>query len=372
VAVIGDRLSDRNNSLNFLRLVLALAVVVSHALQLGNFGFVGLHTTGLGEIGVYGFFGISGYLIAASATHNGTGRYLWQRFLRIFPGFWVCLLMMAFVFGLVAWVSQSHPRCGALCYFGLANGPMSYVSRDSLLNMRQTFVTPTNGVGWWQMSNGSLWTLYYEFICYLILGALAMLGLLRRRVVVLIMTAVLWIVVVKIATTPSLRGEFSVLGHSAWMEFFRLTIIFMVGALIYLYRDHIPDSGWLALACGAAFAASLWLPGAQPEFMVTPSDLLTPLIAYPVLWLGIHVPLRIGSKNDYSYGVYVYAYPVTVLLALWGVAAWGVVAFVGLSIVATVPFAAASWWLVERNALKLKTMRVPTTRPPHPKAGALP
>ena len=81
---------------------------------------------------------------------------------------------------------------------------------------------------------------------------------------------------------------------------------FLVGAVIYLYRDRIPDSGWLALACGVGFVASLWLPnsGALPAFAFTDSGLLVPLIAYPLLWLGAHLPLqRVGAKNDYSYGV---------------------------------------------------------------------
>jgi peptidoglycan/LPS O-acetylase OafA/YrhL len=361
VAVIGDQLSNRNNSLNFLRLVLALTVVVSHAIELGRFGDAEIHTTSIGSIAVYGFFGISGYLIAASANNNGLGRYLWQRFLRIFPGFWVCLLMVAFVFGVIAWVSQPHPRCGVLCYLSLGNGPTSYVARNAALNIRQIYVVPPrsgSGVPWQRMADGSLWTLYYEFLCYLILGGLAVVGLLRRRIVVAILAAALCFVLFVIAFTPRLHKEFNLFGHFAWMNLFLLSPIFMVGAAIYLYRDRVPDSGWLALACAVGFTASLWLPGQNPVFEITASDLFTPLIVYPMLWLGIHVPLRIGAKNDYSYGLYVYAWPVTVLLAIWGLARWGVVPFVLLSVLASIPFAVASWWLVERRALSLKRLAI--------------
>ncbi len=101
----------RRNSLNFLRVALAVAVVFSHALTLGGFGseVIGDKTT-LGTAAVYGFFGISGFLIAGSATRNHVGRYLWQRCLRILPAFWVCLIVTAGVFG-VARLGTWSCRC---------------------------------------------------------------------------------------------------------------------------------------------------------------------------------------------------------------------------------------------------------------------
>jgi peptidoglycan/LPS O-acetylase OafA/YrhL len=89
----------------------------------------------------------------------------------------------------------------------------------------------------------------------------------------------------------------------------------------------------------------------------TDSGLLTPLIAYPLLWLGIHLPFqKVGSRNDYSYGAYIYAFPVTVLLAIWNVQRWGYPVFILLCIAGTVPFAVASWWLIEKRALSLKRL----------------
>ena len=69
---IGDALDPTRNSLNFLRLVLAFCVVYAHACALGWFGLhnVVVNGTELGAIAVYGFFGISGYLIAGSASRN--------------------------------------------------------------------------------------------------------------------------------------------------------------------------------------------------------------------------------------------------------------------------------------------------------------
>jgi peptidoglycan/LPS O-acetylase OafA/YrhL len=87
---VAESFSAKSNSLNFLRLVLASFVIVAHSFVIG--GFISVvqprwAPSTLGSVAVYGFFGISGYLIAGSALRNDAGRYLWQRILRIFPAF---------------------------------------------------------------------------------------------------------------------------------------------------------------------------------------------------------------------------------------------------------------------------------------------
>ena len=130
---IGESLNPRHNSLNFLRLVLALD---RSDLARGPDRWLGptneINGTDVAQIAVYGFFGISGYLIAGSAVRNDAGRYLWQRFLRIFPAFWVCLILTAFVFGVVAWLYHpAVPHCGISCYFSArVNGPYDYIYRN--------------------------------------------------------------------------------------------------------------------------------------------------------------------------------------------------------------------------------------------------
>ncbi len=126
----GRIIEAKRNSLNFLRLVLALMVVLSHSFVGGFTDPLLLNHTSLGDLGVYGFFAISSYLIASSASHNSLGRYLWQRFLRIFPAIWVCLVMAGFVFAALAWVTvpKSHPPCGfSACYLGSPTGPFQYI-----------------------------------------------------------------------------------------------------------------------------------------------------------------------------------------------------------------------------------------------------
>jgi peptidoglycan/LPS O-acetylase OafA/YrhL len=66
-------------------------------------------------------------------------------------------------------------------------------------------------------------------------------------------------------------------------------------------------------------------------------------------------------RNDLSYGLYLYGYPVQQVLLAAGVtgasaATWP--GFAALSVLAVLPFAAASWWCVERPSHALR--RTPT------------
>ncbi len=356
---IGEAIDPTHNSLNFLRLVLASMVLFSHAYVIGHFGSEAvLNGTSFGTVAVYGFFGISGYLIAGSALRNGYGRYLWQRFLRIFPGFWVCLIVTSFGFGVIGWLSQHH---GGGYFSQPGTTPFGFDYNNWWLDMRQFNIGAT---GW----NGSLWTLFYEFLCYLSLLVLSMTGLLKLRPLTVLLTLGLWFVCAVITVVPWLSKDFSVFGNWWEMNYLKFVVIFLFGALIYLYREHIPDSALLAVGCFVAFAAALWLPdrGLAPAYSFTLSDLGAPLLAYPLLWLGGHLPFqRIGAKNDYSYGVYIYAYPVSVLLAIWGAYRLGYVPFAILCVLGTIPLAAGSWWLVEKRAMSLRKFHLVSRRESH-------
>ena len=359
---LNDTFSPHHNSLNFLRLVLALTVMISHGVLLGGYRDEQIQNTTLSTIALYGFFGISGFLIAGSAGRNSLGRYLWQRFLRIFPGFWVCLVLTAFLFAGLAWVfgNQGVPHCGYGCFVGHQEGPFQYTYRNALLWINQSLIagTPRN-IPFAYTWNGPLWSLSYEFICYLMLAALAVVGLLQRRAVVLVIAGLAWALEFGVSMglndqLISLNGTIFFLGHVAV-----LVPLFLTGSMVYLYRDKVVDSAWLALVLTALYVASLWWPVDLPTNRFTGqiggAALWAPLLVYPLLWLGAHLPLqKVGAKNDYSYGIYIYAWPVQELLAVWRVQRWGYPAYTVACIMVTVPFAVASWWLVEKRALALK------------------
>ena len=320
-----------------------------------------LNDTPLSSIAVYGFFGISGYLIAGSASKNSVGRYIWQRFLRIFPAFWVCLVVTAFALGAIALAVDPLPHCGFVCYLKLHPGPFSFVYSNALLKLNQVGVAGPQ----LNLANGSLWTLFYEFLCYLLLAALSFVGVMRHRGWVALITLGIFAALLVTTLVPNLNSMFGLSLSIVPMNFMVLSLGFLGGTLIYLYRERVPDSVLLAIVCIVAFVATQYLPtgGHQWFSRLTPSNFGVFLLAYPLLWLGAHLPFYwIGSKNDYSYGVYIYAYPLTQLLISLGAERFGFWPFMLLTALATLAFAVASWWLIEKHALRLKKASWPTGR----------
>lgn len=117
----------------------------------------------------------------------------------------------------------------------------------------------------------------------------------------------------------------------------------------------MPGNPWLAVANAAIFVGSHWLPVGSPTpgDALTSASLLAPALVYAVLWLGIHIPFHhLGSANDGSNSIYIYAYPVQVLLAIWRVTRSGHLAHAALRVLATIPLAVAGWWLIERPVLR--------------------
>jgi len=368
--VLGDSLKDRDNSLNFLRVLFASLVLLSHAAGLAGFNnWVGLiNQSSIAQIALYGFFIISGYLIAGSVLRNSTFDYLIRRCLRIFPGLITCLLLTAFLFGVLAWRHLPNRDTSYSSYFSGHDNPFTYVVKNSLLanpywTQHMISGTPDSILQNW---NESIWTLFYEFICYIVILGLAIVGFLKHRFLLVGITTLLWAVVVTITLTPSLSAHFNFLENLTAEQLLRFLLIFLTASVFYIFRNEIPDSGWLALGSAVIFTVGLSLPngGRVPSLQFTPSDIFVPFLIYPILWCGIHLPLqKIGSKNDYSYGIYIYGWPISELVVAWNLERFGIAPYWLLCFVVAAPFAIASWWLIEKPALGFRTGKSLTTSP---------
>jgi peptidoglycan/LPS O-acetylase OafA/YrhL len=249
---LGQVLVPSRNSLNVLRLVLAVAVIISHSFAFTRFGRSDdVNGTSLGTIAVYGFFAISGYLIAGSALRSNGWRYLWQRFLRIFPAFRDCLIGTGLVFGFLAYVANSQHCPSYTCYLKANPSPLGYVYHNWILRINQSAIGNTPQGRYvrsaWYDWNISLRTLFYEFLCYLALLAMAVVGLLRRRIMVLSTSVILFGAIATITFDSHLAAQFSVFHYWVPMNLMKFGMIFLVGASLFLYRDKAPDSGWISL-----------------------------------------------------------------------------------------------------------------------------
>lgn len=322
----------RHNALNAWRLVLAAGVILQHSWPLTGRDFQTPFEQVFTQVWVDGFFVVSGFLITGSWLNNPRLReYAAARALRIFPGLWVCVIIVAFVLA---------PIGAALSGGSLRlSSQIAYVLNNAVLNIYYSGIdgTPLN-VPWHGVWDGPLWTLIFELICYLAVAVLGVIGLLRRR----------WTIPVVFAV--SVAGA-AVVGYPV-MELetppqmvLRFAVVFSAGALLYQYRDRIPARWWLVAVC----AGLVVLLGLLPNYRVYAA---LPL-AYAVIVSGALLK-RPRLRNDLSYGMYIYAWPVQQLLAAAGLIWLDPRLFFVLATACTIPLAAFSWFVIERQAMKLK------------------
>ncbi|WP_293682316.1 acyltransferase [uncultured Phenylobacterium sp.] len=296
---------------DLMRLIAALLVVVSHTFPLS--GAPALRITGvedLGALGVSIFFVISGYLVSASYQRDPK-TYLIKRILRIEPGLIASLVVTVVALGFVT-------TAPAGVYWPKA---AEYVARNALL-----FPTTYELPGVFQAAplagvvNGVLWTLRLEFTFYVVLL------LIRARLPLVLGLCVacagVWLALA--FARPDWADE-----RATRIAFLggRSGFLFFAGAALQLARVRVP------LWAGAIAAVASAAPFVGP-------------LALPAAVLGLARPGKLPA--DLSYGVYIYAFPVQQVLASYGQLN------VATAVLAVLPFAAASWFLVERPALRLK------------------
>ncbi|MFF1382224.1 acyltransferase family protein [Arthrobacter sp. NPDC058288] len=341
----------RDNALNLIRILLAVLVIVSHSFPIGGFGpDPAVGDLSLGHFAVGGFFAISGYLITRSRFQSGLGTYMWSRVLRIFPGYWVCLVFTAFAAAGLAGAFRGS--------WTLLDGLKFLVSNALMIKAGGGDIgTTLAGAPYPEAWNGSLWTLRYEFACYVVIG-LVLLGRKARTTVALFPIAL--VAATAVSVVIDLRGTGGIVG-----ELGLLVPFFVAGAALYAYAEKIPS-----LASLAALAAVAIVAASALDFGRSLTALPT---AYLMMYLGNSMPKmvrHIGSKTDISYGTYLYAFPVQQLLVLAGAHALGPLVYVTLSIVCTLPLAFASFLSVEKPALKLKTKRSAGAAPARQRSAA--
>ncbi|SIN70439.1 acyltransferase family protein [Agromyces cerinus] len=338
----GGPFPARANSLNLFRLLLAGLVLFAHAWYTAGEG-VGPTIQGenLGGWAVAGFFVISGFLITTSRFTNSAGDFLVHRIARIFPAFIVCLVVMAFVFAPIAAIVERGTLAGFLT---TPTTPLEFIWGNSGLKMRHYDISGTlTTVPYPSAWNGSLWTLYYEFLCYLIIWLLGSLAIVRRSPVVVAAVFVLSVIIhanIDFARRLGLNEDFVLL--------MRLLPYFMGGALVYYVIARFglsPFVGIASLVVAAGLIATIPGWGGQ---------LSAPFMAYGLLYLSTVVPQpRFIAKNDVSYGFYIYAWPMQQLLMLPVLSQYGMAVYIGVTAVLTAVLAYLSWILIERPVMRL-------------------
>lgn len=330
---VAERLAGRDNALNALRLALATVVIVAHSYSL-------VHGPGgplpyAGGFAVDGFFAISGFLIAGSRTRMAMLPYLWRRGLRLMPAYWTVLLFTAVVIAPIS--AKLTGRSIAWADAG------KYVTWNSLLFTPVLGVSGTpHGVLYEGLWNGPLWTLSFEAGAYALFGLLIALPAfgVRAAASLVLCLAVVSVLQFGAGVAPGFAPDLA-----------RLWGFFAAGVLMWMLRERMPSSPWPAVAAVVVVGGVL-----ATNYVLYLAVAPVPL-AFALLWLAARLPVRAGARNDISYGLYLFAYPLQQLMIIAGVAAAaGPLGFALLSVAMTVPVAWASWLAVERPSLRLRRL----------------
>jgi peptidoglycan/LPS O-acetylase OafA/YrhL len=189
--------------------------------------------------------------------------------------------------------------------------------------------------------NISLWTLPLEFLMYMVVAVVGVVGLLRRRRLFNLA------VIAAFAGYVLADGKLPVIDDRHGSE---LLMYFVAGAAFYANRDLLTLRGVPAMALlAAAMALSL-----VDEPWVHPAIILA--FAYFVLWFGFTRRIRLpnlAARGDLSYATYLYAAFVTQAW-IWAFGPFDPWLLTLATVAVTRPLAWLSWHLVESPALRAK------------------
>lgn len=295
------------------------------------------------------FFALSGVLVIGSAIRLGSLRtFVTFRILRILPALFTEVSLSALIFGpllTVAPLAVYFRSREFFEYFGSFVGRVRYVLPGLFLS------NPTPRV-----VNGALWTVGPEILCYLILSLLILTRAYRDRRTMLVLAVLFALVCMAFDPFDSAPVR-EILPTRA------LILAFLAGNLIYLYRDRLPFSGAVAAATFAA--ALLAIAGAQSVPLL--HGLIYPAVvglAYVTAIIGFTKLPRLPffNRGDYSYGIYIYGYPIQQsIIHFLPQYRTGPIVF-ALALPLTLLCAVLSWHLIEKPVLGLRKRLLPAER----------
>ncbi|OGQ98057.1 MAG: hypothetical protein A2505_03695 [Deltaproteobacteria bacterium RIFOXYD12_FULL_55_16] len=338
-------LIDRNNNFNLIRFVAASMVLYSHSFALATGSitgepFVDILGMFVSNIAVDIFFVISGFLVTQSLLNRrNLIDFISARIFRIYPGLIVSVVFCVFIVGLyfTTLSMQSYLSDRETYRFLFKNSSLIFGLSDGYLPGVFENIPLKKAV------NGSLWTLPLEIKMYAILAFVGVIlvgikkwsgrNFFRQAIVALAFMAIM----------ANIFNYFSPFMNRKLLHLF---LMFFTGSAFYLLRNRIVMSNRLA---AIMFSALLFALVAQKGFLV----LYVMFIAYLVIYLAF-IPSGIirqfNQLGDYSYGLYIYAFPVQQAIAslIPGVS---VRVMFMLSFIVTLFFAVLSWHFIEKKFL---------------------
>lgn len=191
--------------------------------------------------------------------------------------------------------------------------------------------------------NGQLWTIPYELVCYVAIAGFAVTGIFFRKHLLLVVLLVCYLL--QGANQLHLFSDRVIDGSR-----YAVVIAFIAGLVIFRYRTVIKWSVGLFFLSAAVSFVLLSIPDGI-DFSALP-------VAYVAAYLGLLNPTKKTwlLKGDYSYGLYLYGYPIQqaliVVLPLANVWYWNL----ALAVPSSLAVAVLSWHLLEKPVLNQRAV----------------
>jgi peptidoglycan/LPS O-acetylase OafA/YrhL len=199
--------------------------------------------------------------------------------------------------------------------------------------------------------NVQLWTVPHELECYLAISGLGLLTLHKRpRLLLTVLGVGTAAIVIRTLFNP--HPDFILRAAAGHI----LVLSFLFGVAIYLSRSLVPASPLLALGCAALISGLIWYESLT---------FLVPMpAAYLTIFLGVQNPRKLFFVQgaDYSYGMYLYGFPIQQTLVAVAPFVWPWWLHLPTSLTLAGCFAFLSWHCVEKQVLLIKKPALSASR----------
>jgi len=321
-------LTLRKDIFSFIRLSAALMVLYAHAYHIYGLGADPLtHVFGVytGTVAVYIFFTISGFFITQSAMQRNFFQFSIARVSRIYPA-----LILANIITIIIVIPLSNNV--NFFSFLISDEAKEFIKINSTLQTIKFTIANIYSQHPDQAINGSLWTLPVEIRAYIMAIMLVMLGVCSSHVR---FNAFFFLAIILNGIFPDILLTLFPIPGSVNLIFF-----FLIGSALFINRKYIPVSPGLTIFL--IICIVLYKGYFSPL-------ILSFLVSYVIIAIGFNFGnfRFLIFKQDYSYGLYLYAYPVSQLSYAY-FKAWGFAYYISAICLISLFFAFISWHCVEQ------------------------
>ena len=342
--------AHRSNGFDLLRLIAAITVIYGHAfIVAGSEDEPGVLGNKAATLAVKVFFLTSGFLITQSwMADPRILAFAMRRVLRIMPALICAVLLTTFVLGPI--FSTLSP--GAYLTNGSTWNYLWNIALYPMYSLPGVFDSNRYPVA----VNGSLWTIPVEVFMYLTVPFLVWRNPKISSLGLAIVTVLMSVLGIYYVRMVGLNPPVVIYGNSV-LTALEVSPYFLIGSLWAVLGLQRFSRPYLSVVLLVVAAAALYL-------YVLGEVILMVLLPFAVISVGmLHIPYvdKPLAKGDYSYGIYLYGFPVqqaceaasgnrmTPMQNFW------------ISLPIVLILAVLSWFIIERKALSFKPKRAKKT-----------